>query len=709
MSAAPLPAPAGEGLRASSQFVKGVGESRFLLLKKLGLETVEDLLFNFPRTYEDLSDTRRIADLAEDGTLQTVMGEVVEMDSRTTRSGKTLVSVVLHDGRDVLEGVWFNQSFAVRNLRYGMKVAFSGKPEWRQGHWQMAKPRVKPLGDDEAVGEQDEEAAPRGRVLPVYRLTEGLFADQMRRIQKAAVEQHAHLTPDILPAELREKLHLLPQAEALQKIHLPESMEDVRRARTRLVFEEFLVLNLALALKRRDQQPITVLAPRLQITQKIDEHIRRLFPFSLTKDQNRAIAAVCKDLAQDRPMRRLLQADVGAGKTAVAVYAMLLAVAHKHQAALMAPTEVLARQHWRTLNRYLAQSRVRRALLTGSLAPSERKRILGELRLGNLDLVVGTQALIQSDVEFANLGLAVIDEQHRFGVLQRARIKQLGPEPHYLVMTATPIPRTIALTVFGDLDVSVIRELPPGRQPVQTRWLTEDKRPKLYAHLAKELKKGRQLFVVCPLVEDAGGEKKAAEQVFAELKTGPLGEFRIGLLHGRLRDEQKDRVMDEFLRRELDLIVTTTVVEVGVDVPNATLMVIEQAERFGLSQLHQLRGRVSRGPVRGECYVFAGPAGSGDELAERLKFFVKTTDGFQLAEADLRLRGMGQFFGARQHGLGELRLGSVIQDSELLETARKAALEIVKGDANLRQSAHAGLRRSVLDRYGDSLDLAEVG
>lgn len=695
-------APSVDPLATPCQYVKGVGPARAELLKKLGLLTVRDLLYFFPRTYEDLSDCRRIADLTEDDTLQTVLGEIVEMDSRTTRSGKTLISVVLHDGADVLEGVWFNQAFAVRNLRYGQKVAFSGKPTWHRDHWQMARPRVKPLDEDNP----EEEAVPRGRVMPVYRLTEGLFPDAMRRIQRQVAEQHAALVSDILPGELRRQFQLVSVAEALRALHLPESLAEVARGRKRLVFEEFLVLNLALALKRRDQQPISVQAPVLPITRKIDEHIRKLFPFSLTRDQNRAVAALCKDLGQDRPMRRLLQADVGAGKTAVAAYAMLLAVAHKHQAVLMAPTEVLARQHWRTLNRTLSQSRVRRALLTGSLPPAERKRILGEIRHGTVDLVVGTQALIQNDVEFARLGLVVIDEQHRFGVQQRARVKQLGPEPHYLVMTATPIPRTIALTVFGDLDTTIIRELPPGRQPVLTRLLTEAKRPKLMAHLAKELRAGRQAFVVCPRVEEGSGEQKAAEKVFAELKAGPLGEFRLGLLHGRLKDDLKDQVMAEFHAGELDLLVTTTVVEVGIDVPNATLMVIEQAERFGLSQLHQLRGRVSRGTRRGECYLFAT---AEDEVADRLKLFAQCSDGFELAEADLRLRGMGQFFGTRQHGLGELKLGSVIQDGELLEATRAEALRIVRSDPSLRQPDHAGLRRAVLEQYGQTLDLAEVG
>jgi ATP-dependent DNA helicase RecG len=374
----------------------------------------------------------------------------------------------------------------------------------------------------------------------------------------------------------------------------------------------------------------------------------------------------------------------------------------------MAPTEVLAQQHWRTLSQYLAHSRVRKLLLTGALSTRERKEALGAIRMGNIDLVVGTQALIQSDVEFERLGLVVIDEQHRFGVQQRAHIRQLGENPHYLVMTATPIPRTIALTVFGDLDVSVIREQPPGRQPVKTKLIPEEKREDLYEHLRKEMGNGRQLYVVCPLVEEAAtADIKAAEQTFEQLREGAFKDFDIGLLHGRMDDRAKDLAMTRFRSHELDLLVSTSVIEVGVDVPNATLMVIEHADRFGLSQLHQLRGRVCRGPVAGECYLFADT--SNEETRARLRFFAQTRDGFALAEEDLRVRGMGEFFGTRQHGLGELRVANLIGDAELLSQAREDALELVKSDPGLSKPEHKLLRATVLERYGKRLQLAEVG
>jgi ATP-dependent DNA helicase RecG len=712
----------------SAQWVKGVGPARFELLQRLGITTIGDLLFFFPRSYEDLSDRRPIRELQE-GQIQTCVGEVVELEGRTTQRGQGVLSVVLSDKSGVvLEGVWFNQSFMARRFHHGQRVAFSGKPTWFRDHWQMNKPQVTWL-------DQVAQAAPAAaadadlKVQPVYPLTAGLYADAMRRIQKQVAEKYADFVPERLPARMRTQHKLPNMGQTLRDIHFPNTLAEATRARRRLVYEEFLILQVALALRRRDVRT-KALAPKLQITKSIDEHIRRLFPFDLTRDQNRAITAVCKDLAGEKPMQRLLQADVGAGKTAVAVYGLLLAVAHKHQSAIMAPTEVLARQHWRTLNQYLAKSRVRRQLLTGGLTDKERRIALAEIRMGNVDLVVGTQALIQKDVEFAKLGLVVIDEQHRFGVQQRLQFRRLGESlgesPHYLVMTATPIPRTVALTVFGDLDVSVIREMPPGREPVQTRWVAEKQREKLEEHLRIELAKGRQLYLVCPLVENdsepgtesvvsprAQGERPArtprdsAEQTYRLVKNGAFKDFSVGLLHGRMKDDDKDAVMTRFRSGEVQVLVCTTVIEVGVDVPSATLMVIEQGDRFGLSQLHQLRGRVSRGPVAGECYVFAEAV--SEETTRRLRLFVRIRDGFALAEEDVRLRGMGEFFGTRQHGLGELRVANLVSDADLLQLAREDAFALIGADPGLRDPAHAGIRTAVLEKYGQTLDLAEIG
>jgi ATP-dependent DNA helicase RecG len=702
MQPAPSPPaipPAGNMLDRSAQFLKGVGPARAELLGKLGIETIRDLLFHFPRAYEDLTDVRAIAQLSA-GSFQTARGEVVEIEGRRLGDGRAMVSVVISDdGRTCLEGVWFNQPYAARPYRYGQRLAFSGKPKWHREHWQIVNPRVSILD-----GVTDPEPS---SVVPVYPLTEDLRADQLRSIMRQAVETCGNQVREILPEELRGRRALPDAARALRDVHFPETLEAAANARKRFVFEEFLVLQLALALRRRELRDRQQ-APPLPVTPAIDARIRRLFPFGLTGDQDLAVAEICRDLAKDRPMQRLLQADVGAGKTAVAAYALLVTVANKHQAAIMAPTEVLAKQHWHTLEGYLAHSRVRRQLLTGELTRKERKAASDAIRQGEVDLVVGTQALVQEDVQFARLGLVVIDEQHRFGVNQRARVRRLGIDPHYLVMTATPIPRTVALTIFGDLDVSTIRQLPPGRQPVATRWLPASRREWVYEQMRQALQQGRQGYVVCPLVATAeGSDRKAAEQTHAQLQDGPFRTFRLGLLHGQLGEATKDEVMKRFRKHEIDLLVSTTVVEVGVDVPNATLLLVEQGECFGLAQLHQLRGRISRGSVPGECYVFANP--TTDEGRERLRLLTRVTDGFVLAEHDVRLRGLGEFFGTRQHGLGELRLGDLAADRDLLRLARKEAFDMVASDAGLRRPEHALLRQAVLERYGKTLDLAEIG
>jgi ATP-dependent DNA helicase RecG len=691
--------PSDDPLAVGLNTLPGATPSRLDLLARLGLHTVGDLLFHFPRSYEDLNDVRPIAALSA-GAIQTVQGEVVEIEGRSLADGGTIVSVVLSDdGRHCLEGVWFNQSFAARRFRYGQRLSFSGKPKWRQDHWQMSTPRVQILD-----GAQDV-AAPG--IVPVYPLTEDLRPEHLRPLIARALDLHAGRAVEVLPEELRRQGDWPGVAEALRAVHVPPSIAAATQARRRFIYEEFLILQLGLALRRREVRD-GGRAPVLPLSPVLDARIRRLFPFPLTGDQNRAVSDICHDLACERPMQRLLQADVGAGKTAVAVYALLVTVANKLQAALMAPTEVLARQHYRTLEQYLAHSRVRRLLLTGALTARERRESLEALQAGDIDLVVGTQALVQEDVRFARLGLVVVDEQHKFGVHQRARIRRLGVDPHYLVMTATPIPRTVALTVFGDLDVSVMRQLPPGRRPVTTRWVPDKERERVYARLREGMAQGRQGYLVCPLVEESATlDVKAATETYAELLAGPFKAHRLGLLHGRQDELEKDAVMERFRAREIDLLVCTSVIEVGVDVPNATLLVVEHAERFGLSQLHQLRGRVSRGEVPGECYLFAAPA--NDEGKRRMQAVVRLRDGFALAEEDVRLRGVGEFFGARQHGLGELRFGDPIANAELLRQARHDAFAIVTADARLRRPEHAKLRAEVLRRYGKTLDLAEVG
>jgi ATP-dependent DNA helicase RecG len=688
-------------LAVSAQYVKGVGPLRFEKLLKLGLCTVGDLLYYLPRTYEYLVNRERIADLKANEQIQTIVAEVVEIKGRMTASGKEMTSIILSDGGPVvLEAIYFNQSYIANKLRYGEWVSCTGKPRHYHSHWKMDNPRLSPV-------DQGKDGDPGTAILPSYALTEGLHPDAMRRIEREIATRYAPAVSEIVPSSFLHRHKLGTAAQALQAVHLPRSLDEAEQGRRRLAYEELIVLQVALALQRREHQ-IQHKATPLFRSRLVDERIRKLLPFQLTKGQERAIRQICEDMAKDHPMRRLLQADVGAGKTAVAVYAMLVAVANKHQTALMAPTEVLARQHWRTLQRYLANSRVKMELLVGGLSEKKRRLALDEIRRGQIDLVIGTQALIEKDIDFAKLGLVVIDEQHRFGVMQRATIRHKGLDPHYLVMTATPIPRTIALTVFGDLDVSVVKELPPGRQPVITRLVDEEQRPLVMQELVRLIKEGQQCFFICPRVEESAElDLKGATDTCQMLKDGPFRNLRVGLMHGRLDDRLKDETMAKFRERELDVLVATTVVEVGVDVPNATLMVIEHAERFGLSQLHQLRGRVSRGNVAGQCYLFTTVL--PPEAKERLFYFSRTTDGFLLAEKDLELRGGGEFFGTRQHGASELKVAHPIRDAELLGLSRQDARELVKEDPDLRKFAHAGIRAAVTARYGKVFALASIG
>ena len=694
---APEKTPA-ELLATPVQFLKGVGPRRAEMLLRLGLYAARDVLFFFPRDYEDLTDRRRIADL-EEGALQTVRGVVEEVELRNTGPGRCILGVLIRAEGDYLRAVWFNQPFMADKFPRGQNVMLSGKPKRNGLVWEMHHPRVTPLGDDETD--------PAGQILPVYPLTEGLQQWEIRGIVRGALDTYAHLLDEVFPPQYLEEHDLWPIRRALPEIHYPSDAESLRLARRRFVYQELFILQLALAVKRHQQQHLPS-APCLEATAKIDARIRRLFPFKLTAAQEQAIAEIAADMARPQPMNRLLQGDVGSGKTVVAVYAMLLAVAHGHQAVLMAPTEVLARQHAMVLDRLLAQSQVRRAKLIGGLSTGERGKMLLAIAAGEVDLVVGTQAVIQDDVHFRRLGLVVIDEQHKFGVRQRAALKQSGPDPHYLVMTATPIPRSVTMTLFGDLDVSTLRDSPPGRQKVHTFLADESKRAEWWDFFSKKLREGRQGYVVTPLVEESGRlEAASLEETYEALANGPLEAFRLGLIHGRMSPEEKDAAMDDFRLGRLQVLVCTSVVEVGVDVPNATLMTIESGQRFGLAQLHQLRGRISRGRFPGYCTVFCDP--QTDEARKRLDAFNDTTDGFRLAEIDFQLRGPGELFGTRQHGMPPFRIADLARDLDLLQEARGDAQTLVTTDPGLSHPDHARLRRMMLVRYGQVLELGDVG
>ncbi len=687
-----------EQLATPIQFLKDVGPQRAEVLQRLDLNTARDLLFFFPRTYQDMTDLRD-ADQLEEDKLQSVCGTVEEFELRGSQPGRCVLGVLVRSASGHLRGLWFNQAFMQDKFKVGQRVVFSGKPKQHGLVWEMSHPKVDFLGD--------ETETPKGRIVPVYPLTEGIQQWQMRKVVAETVAEFGNLLEEIFPEDYLMAHNLWPLPRAIQQIHAPESADQLAGARRRLAYQELFLLGLALALKRHQQHDLHQ-APPLEATAQIDARIRRLFPFELTAGQQHAIADIRADMAKSRPMNRLLQGDVGSGKTVVALYAMLLAVAHGHQAVLMAPTEILARQHALTLRRFLTGSQVRRAELIGGLPANVRAAMLEEIAAGRIDLVVGTHAVLQEDVRFAKLGLVVIDEQHRFGVRQRAALKQSGTDPHYLVMTATPIPRTVTMTLFGDLDISTLGDLPPGRQKVHTYLAGDERREPWWAFVRKKLDEGRQAYVVVPLVEES--EQLTAvslQETYEALANGELEAYRLGLIHGRMTSEEKDASMERFRCGETQVLVATSLVEVGVDVPNATLMTIENGERFGLSQLHQLRGRITRGKHPGFCCVFAAP--QSEEAQERLTAFEASSDGFHLAEIDFRLRGPGELFGTRQHGLPPLRVADLLRDAELLVEARRDAAELVAADPSLSQPQHAALRQRMLARYGKALDLGDVG
>ncbi|HUT10420.1 MAG TPA: ATP-dependent DNA helicase RecG [Thermoguttaceae bacterium] len=693
----PEPSPA-EMLATPVEFLNGLGPRPAQLFRRLGLHFARDVLFFFPRAYEDLSDVREIGDL-EVGRLQSVRGVVEEIEQRSTASGGCVLGVLVKCPTGYLRGLWFNQPFMRDKFTFGQRVMFSGKPKYEGLAWEMHHPRVETL--------DDEEEEPATKILPVYPLTEGLQQWQIRKIVRGVLGTYGDLPDEVFPAAYLESHDLWPLRRALREIHFPGDQESLARARRRLAYQELLILQLALAVKRRGQRDLRQ-APPLEATAKIDARIRRLFPFRFTAGQEQAVAEIAADMNRPVPMNRLLQGDVGSGKTVVALYAMLLAVAHGYQAVMMAPTEVLARQHALTLEKLLSASQVRRAQLTGGLTPKQRETVLRQIAAGELDVVVGTQAIIQDDVDFARLGLVVIDEQHKFGVRQRAVLKkQTGRDPHYLVMTATPIPRTVTMTLFGDLDVSTLSDSPPGRQAVNTYLAEESQRQRWWEFFRKKLREGRQGYVVTPLVEESDLAAASLEATYEDLANGELEAFRLGLIHGRMNPAEKDAAMDDFRSGKIQVLVCTSVVEVGVDVPNSTLMTIEGGHRFGLAQLHQLRGRISRGSYPGFCCVFADPR--TDEARERLDAFVSTTDGFALAERDFRLRGPGDLFGTRQHGLPPLRIADLTRDAALLEEARRDAQSLISADPGLAHPDHAGLRRMTVVRYGKALELGDVG
>jgi ATP-dependent DNA helicase RecG len=689
-----------KGLSRPVTSLKGVGPKIAEKLNKLGVETVWELLYLFPRRYDDFTLLKPISKLVY-GEQVTIIGTIWQTRVRRTRANQPVTECIINDGTGSIQATWFNQPWLAEQLPAGMQIVLSGKVDLFLGRLAFNSPDWEPL---------ELEPLRTRRIVPVYPLTDGLNATKMREVMQRAVKEWAGRVPDPLPAAIRKwrRLYTLPQA--IQQMHFPDSQDTMRRARQRLAYDELFSLQLGMQRQRREWQehdgrPLTV------EHEQFDVFLNAL-PFQLTGAQQRVIEEIRADLASERPMNRLLQGDVGAGKTVVAAAAMVIAAWAGAQAALMAPTEILAEQHYRGLCGLLEPLGLRVALLTGSTPATERAAIYEGLADGAIHIAIGTHALIQPAVRFRNLGVAIVDEQHRFGVDQRAALRQKGPadgdetiSPHLLVMSATPIPRTLALSLYGDLDLSVLDELPPGRQEIKTRWLRASERERAYNFIRRQTAEGRQAYLIYPLVEESDTiDARAAVEEHERLSREVFPDRRVGLIHGRLPGVEKDAAMRAFAQHETDMLVATSVIEVGVDVPNSTVIVIEGADRFGLAQLHQFRGRVGRGSHQSYCILLAEDVSADAE--QRLAALEATNDGFILAERDLELRGPGEFFGRRQSGLPELRMASLLHDVDVLKMAQEDAAALFTEDPQLERPEHELLRESVRQFWQDSADVS---
>jgi len=673
---------ADEVLQMPLQFLKGVGPRKAADLKKAGLNTVEDLLFRFPRRYEDRSRMQTIISLRP-GMTAAISGTVLNAGlAHTRRPGFRLFSALVQDESGQIQAVWPNQAFLKDVIKSQQRIVLFGKVEiWGSRGLQITDPEfeiVKDRDQGSGIGDQGEAQLHTGRIVPVYERTGSVTTNMQRRFVFQALGQLPDDEFDPVPEDILKREGWPARKAALWAAHFPDQDVNVDQlnafmtpAQRRLVFEDFFVFQTGLALRRHENAQV-----RKGLVSKVDDRIRQcaraVLPFKLTEGQRDALAEIVADMQRIWPMQRLLQGDVGAGKTIVALLASIVAMENGYQVAFMAPTEILAEQHYRTIVRAFDGRPYRVALLTGRVTAATRRDLLPAIERGEINLIVGTQALIQQHVKFKALALAVIDEQHRFGVVQRGTLAAKGSNPDVLVMTATPIPRTLALTECGDMEVSVIRGLPPGRQPIRTLIKADSRRDEVYAMMREEIRRGRQVYVIYPLVEESEKIDLKAATAMAEQIAKVFPEFAVALLHGRMKGDAKEAVMHQFAAGTLNILVSTTVVEVGVDVANATLMVVEHAERFGLSQLHQLRGRIGRGEHASTC-VLLYQAPWSDDARERLKAMADTSDGFVIAERDLRLRGPGDFFGTRQSGLPTLRAGDLLRDADLLERAYEEA------------------------------------
>jgi len=713
-------------LNTSIQYLKGVGTKKSKVLGSIGIKTIEDLLYYFPRRYEDRTNFAPINKLQEKQSY-TIRGQIFVKGERKSwkRRRFSIFEAVVRDEAGKIRAVWFNQPWLKNVFKNGQSAIFYGRTEMYDGKLQMNSPEFEILDEED----KETESLSMGRMVPVYSLTEGLTQRYFRKIVKFTLDNFISGVCDPMPYDIRKRQSLLNLAQSLLGVHFPENKDAQQTAYKRLAFEEFFLYSLPVVLRKLKAKQ------KKGISHKIDEQFLEVFKnclnFDLTGAQQRVLNEIKNDMHSPLPMQRLLQGDVGSGKTIVATIASMISIGGGWQVAFMVPTEILANQHFENIKRQVSATKIggslpagrqaptlfggknlprkiNIALLTSSLDEKKRNKIYKEVAKGKINLLIGTHALIQQELKFKNLGLVVIDEQHKFGVSQRALLSTKGINPDVLIMTATPIPRTLSMTIYGDLDISVIDELPPGRKSIETRVYPEDDLPEVYDFIKDRINEGRQVYIVYPIIEESDYlELKAAKKMFEQLKKDVFNDYRVGMVHGQLKRDQQKKVMTDFKNGKIDILVATTVLEVGVDVPNASVLVVEHAERFGLSQLHQLRGRIGRGQFQSYCILIADPQ-TQDAIA-RIEAISKMSDGFQIAEEDLKIRGPGEFFGRRQHGLSELKIANPITQIKILQEAKNEATRLIQADPKLSMRQNIHLKERLNVRFPEYQKLMLVG
>ena len=675
-------------LNKDIQFVKGIGPKKAAKLNKLNIFTIKDLLYYFPRAYEDRSNVKKIYQLEHDEKACT-KGIISDIKTHEARNKIKVTKFIIRDESGFLSLVFFNQEYLTKVFKKGDSVIAYGKVKKEGGFLEMNSPQIEHFTNSPTS---------TCKLIPVYPLTYGVTSKDIISTIKSIYTNEKVIIQEYLPQEIINKYKLCSIDFAVKNLHMPQDKQSLKIALYRMIFEEFLILQIGLFYFKSGMDDSEGI--KFEKKEKLNDIIKSL-PFNLTNAQNRALSEVIEDMTSDNVMNRLVQGDVGSGKTIVAVLVLALSVLNGYQGALMAPTEILARQHYISLNETLSPFDIKVDLLVGSLTKKQKEKVLERIKNHEVDILIGTHALIEDNVEFNNLGIVVTDEQHRFGVRQRAKLSSKGSNPDILVMTATPIPRTLALILYGDLDISIIDELPPGRQPIDTRAFESKKRDFIYTNFIRdEITKGRQVYVVCPLVEESEAiEAKAAEDLRDELKEKYFSDLNVEVLHGKMKPSLKDKIMNDFKNNKIQILVSTTVIEVGVNVPNATLMIIENAERFGLAQLHQLRGRVGRGSHKSHCILIY--SSKTNVCKERMEIMEETNDGFRISEKDLEIRGPGEFFGTRQHGIPELKVANIFKHIKVLKLAQEESKNIFREDKNLNKKEHILLKKEMIEKFSN--------